>query len=129
MPSSKIPAGPDAHAEAAPVIDLNAVRERRRLTRYRERAQAVLAQNREALQRLFDTGLVFTRHGSRVGRELLQAHQHLLRVVDMASRSGSGADLVDERAALFSEIEELLEKSRAIARRNRSLFQSTTLGF
>jgi hypothetical protein len=113
------------------VIELNAARERRRLICYRERAQAVLAQNRDALDRLFESGLVFTRHGSRVGRDLLQAHQHLLRVVDMATRDPKhphGPRVVEVGEALFREIEALLEKTNVIARRNQAMFQSTTPG-
>ncbi len=117
-----------AGLRTAAVIPLDAVRERQRLTHYRERAEAVLAQNRAALDRLFESGLIFTRSGARIGRELLRAHQHLLKVADMVNRAPreNGAPLEPLIAgdALFDEIEALLEKTSAIARRNKSLFQS-----
>lgn len=110
----------------APVIELEAARERLRLHRYGERVQAALDQNRGALQRLFDSGLVFTRSGSRAGRDLLLAHQHLLKVADVLTHA-----LRSERPAasshleeLFGELDVLLEKTSAIARRNKALFRS-----
>lgn len=112
---------------AAPVVDLEAFRGKHRLRRYRDRVTAVLDQNRASMQRLFETGLVFTRHGSRVGRDLLLAHQHLLRVSDVIGRAHAG----DERHALrtpgdadalFTEIESLLDRTSALARRHRAMF-------
>jgi hypothetical protein len=119
---------------SAPVIALDTVRARQRLVRYREHAEAVLAQNRDALERLFETGLVFTRHGTQVGRELLQAHRHLLRVCDMISRGAGKAPLRSPRPkkvgeSLVDEIESLLKKTSDIARRNKSLFQPSEPGF
>ena len=111
------------------VVDLATAREHRRLGRYRDRAQAVLEKNRAALRQLFESGVVFTRHGSRVGRDLLQAHQNLLRVVDMASRpQAAGAAALAKGDNLFRLIEELLEKTSVIEERNKALFQSTTPG-
>jgi hypothetical protein len=116
-------------APAADVIDFGAARERQLLGRYRERAQAVLGQNQEALQRLYESGIIFTRHGTRVGRELLQAHRHLLQVVDMVKKAPTSMEdgmmgRLIEGAALFDEIEALLGKTNAITERNKSVFQS-----
>lgn len=108
------------------VVDLGAERDRRRFDRYRGRVETVLGENKRALMRLFDTGMVFTRHGSRVGRELLQAQQNLLRANDLMARdvrdeTPRGADAV---GTLIDEIEALLDRTSAIARRNKTLFQA-----
>jgi phenylalanyl-tRNA synthetase beta subunit len=114
---------------AAPVIDLEAFRGKDRLRRCRERVLAVLEQNRRSVQRLFESGLVFTRHGSGVGRDLLRSYQNLRRVADALDRAQAG----DERHALrtpadaadlFADVELLLEKSSALARRHRALFSA-----
>ena len=120
-------------SEAA-VIDFGVARERQRLTRYRARAQSVLAQNRAALQRLYETGLIFTRHGTRVGRDLLQIQQHLLKAVDILNRAPKSDDegfegRLVEGEALFVQVEELLKKTAALTERNRSAFQSTPGSF
>lgn len=110
------------------VIDLESARERLRLQRCVERVQQALSQNRQALQRLFETGLVFTRSGTRAGRDLLLAHQHLLRMADaLALAAGDGWPgnrTATDLEELFEELDALLEKATAIARRNRSLFRS-----
>jgi len=129
MPLHKRSSIPGDEASNADVIDFDAARERRLLLRYRERAQAVLLQNKEALQKLYETGMIFTRHGTRVGRELLEAHRHLLKVVDMVKKApksdeeGTLGRLI-EGEALFGRIEKLLEKTSAITQKNKSLFQS-----
>ena len=43
-------------------------------------------ENRAALSRLFATGLIFTQKGARAGRDLLLAHQALLRTADLFAR-------------------------------------------
>lgn len=110
---------------SAMVVDLLAVRERRRFEDCRGRVRAVLGEHRDALTALFESGLMFTRHGTRIGRELLQAQQKLLRVHDELSREARGptcgcADVVQK---LLSDAEALLEKSRTAATRYRALFE------
>ena len=124
-----------ANAEAlADVVDFSTARERQRLIRYRERAQSVLTQNRAALQRMYESGLIYTRHGARVGRDLLQIQTHMLKVVDMLNRAprtdddGVEGHLI-EGEALFAKVEALLEKSAALTERNRSAFQSSPARF
>ena len=118
-----------AIVKLAGVVDLATAREHRRLSRYREKAQVVLEKNRAALRQLFESGVVFTRHGSRVGRDLLQAHQNLMKVVDIASRpQKAGAAALARGDNLFRVIEELLEKTSVIEERNKAMFQSTTPG-
>ena len=70
----------------SPVVNLAAVRQLRRRDLAERRVRAVLDDNRAALGRLFTTGLLFSQQGSRAGRELLGAHQALLRVADLFAR-------------------------------------------
>jgi hypothetical protein len=74
----------------APVFDLAQERILRRQKLAERRVRAVLDDNRAALSRLFATGLIFTQKGSRAGRELLGAHQALLKVVDLFARLDEG---------------------------------------
>jgi hypothetical protein len=118
----------EAQEQAGNVIDFEMAREHRRFLKYRERAERVLAENRSVLQRLFDSGVVFTRHGSRVARDLLQAHQNLMRAVDISSRETDAEESdIASPEPLFQEIEALLEKASVICQRNSSLFQSSSL--
>jgi hypothetical protein len=71
---------------SAAVVDLADARDGRRLRELRLRLGASLDRNRCALARLFQSGVVYTRAGARLGRELLLAHQHLLRASDLVAR-------------------------------------------
>ena len=71
---------------AAAVVDLGLVREQHRRLVAERRIRAVLEENRAALTRLFASGLLFTQTGSRNGRDLLGAHQALLKLVDLTAR-------------------------------------------
>ncbi len=104
-----------AHAPP-PVVDLAQARDARRLRELQARCRAVDEVNRKSLGRLFQTGLVFTRQGARLGRDLLLAHQHLLRVSDLLARldevpdaSGRGelAEICVEAQALLARTSEL----------------------
>jgi hypothetical protein len=70
----------------APVVDLSSVRSLKRRELAERRVRAALEENRAALSRLFSSGLIFTQKGARAGRDLLAAHQSLLKVVDLFSR-------------------------------------------
>src|SRR3954453_21822289 len=72
----------------AEVVDLSSIRELRRRETAERRVRSVLEGNRAALSRLFATGLIFTQRGSRAGRDLLRAHQALLRTADLFARLG-----------------------------------------
>ena len=100
------------------VIDLFAARDRRKVRVYRSKVAGVLSANKRALTRLFASGSLFTRQGTRAGKNLLAAHQKLLKVNDLL---GQIAELDDERAedatALFAEAEALLLRSRELATR------------
>lgn len=97
---------------ASPVVDLSRARDARRLRELQERCGAVDEVNRKALARLFQTGLLFTRQGARLGRDLLLAHQHLLRVSDLLERIAEmPAAPADEVAALYGEAQGLLART------------------
>ena len=68
---------------APPVVDLARARDARRLRDLVARCRAVDDVNRKSLARLFQTGLVYTRQGARLGRDLL-----LARSAELTARTG-----------------------------------------
>src|SRR5689334_18947326 len=70
----------------ASIIDLASVRALRRRELAERRVRNAMDENRGALSRLFSTGLIFTQKGARAGRDLLLAHQALLRSADLFAR-------------------------------------------
>jgi hypothetical protein len=101
------------------VVDLARARDARRLRELQARCKGVDEVNRKALARLFHTGLVFTRAGARLGRDLLLAHQHLLRAGDLLARIAElPADAADaEAAALYDEAQGLLARTAELTAR------------
>lgn len=89
----------------APVVDLSSVRAEKRRQLAERRVRVVMDENRAALARLFSSGLIFTQKGARAGRDLLLAHQSLLKVVDVFARLIEPA--ADRDAALKSRAEEV----------------------
>jgi hypothetical protein len=90
------------------------------------RCRAVDEMNRKSLARLFQTGLVYTRQGARLGRDLLLAHQHLLRASDLLARiaelpvpphDGEAEPLYDEAQALLTRTAELTARSSVVLAR------------
>lgn len=106
----------------AEVVDLAAVRSDRRQRHYRERLRRVLDANEQAIGRLFHCGLLFSRQGTRAGRDLLLARQHLVRVGDLINRLTP--DDAPVAAALYDELDDLLEKSDRLAVRTDELVAS-----
>jgi hypothetical protein len=116
-----------AQEARANVIDLASERGRRRIGEYESKILSVLDANRRALSRLFATGLLFTRQGSRAGRDLLLAHQHLLKVVDLLGQLGDWGEMVcaelreppkgAEIEALYEELDALLERTNQLTSR------------
>ncbi len=102
-----------------PVVDLAEARELRRLRDFQARCRSVDEVNRKALVRLFQSGLIYTRQGARLGRDLLLAHQHLLRVGDLLARIGElpGADAGDA-APLYTEAQSLLARTTELTARS-----------
>ena len=70
----------------AMVVDLSSVRAQKRRDMAERRVRDAMDDNRAALSRLFASGLIFTQKGSRAGRDLLLAHQALLRTADLFAR-------------------------------------------
>lgn len=68
------------------MVDLSSIRAERRREQAEERVRDAMEENRAALSRLFSSGLIFTQKGSRAGRDLLLAHQALLRTADLFAR-------------------------------------------
>jgi len=104
------------------VVHLSVIRAQSRLLAYQDAIGVVLAANRRTFDRLHDSGALFSPEGARAGRNLLLAHQHLLRVVALLQRLSARAHLRD-RAALVrlegahKELDRLLERSSALAER------------
>ena len=108
------------------MVDLARVRDARRVRDLAARCRSVDEVNRRSLARLFETGLVYTRQGARLGRDLLLAHQHLLRVSDLLSRIEElpealrGADaesLYEEATALLARTAHLTARSGLVLAR------------
>ena len=71
---------------SATVVDLSSVRAQKRRELAERRVRSAVDDNRAALARLFSSGLIFTQKGARAGRDLLLAHQALLRSADLFAR-------------------------------------------
>jgi len=111
------------------VVDLSRARDARRLRELIARCRAVDDVNRKSLARLFQTGLVYTRQGARLGRDLLLAHQHLLRASDLLARiadlpaqqpgedGGDSSALYEEAQALLARTAELTARSGLVLAR------------
>lgn len=103
------------------MVDLAAVRGDRRLRDARERLRAMSDGNRRALSRLFQSGLIFSRAGARLGRELLLAHQHLVRVADLVARLGAAGPDASEADAIHGQVQLLLSRTAELSARSEGL--------
>jgi len=108
------------------VVDLARARDAKKLRELIARCRSVDEVNRKSLGSLFQSGLVYTRQGARLGRDLLLAHQHLLRVSDLlaqiaelpaAPTDGEPNALYDEAQALLARTAELTARSRLVLAR------------
>ncbi len=106
------------------VVDLSAARDARKLSEFQARCRAVDELNRKALSRLFQTGLLYTRQGARLGRDLLLAHQHLLRVSDLLLRVGelTGPAAASDAEPLYDEARDLLARTAKLTSRTGLVF-------
>ena len=101
-----------------PVVDLARARDAKRVRELVARCRAVDEVNRRALARLFQTGLVYTRRGARLGRDLLLAQQHLLRASDLLARIAElPAAPGGEATALYDEAQALLARTALLTAR------------
>jgi len=106
------------------VVDLAAARGDRRMRDARDRLRLMADGNRRDLSRLFQSGLIFTRAGARLGRELLLAHQHLVRVADLLARLGDPAGRPRRDAdaeALYGQVQLLLARTADLSARSEGL--------
>jgi hypothetical protein len=112
----------------AEVVNLHDARLSRRVDTYRARLDRVLKGNKRAVTRLFSTGLMFTKHGTRAGRDLLLAHEHLLRVVALVDRLGNEGDVpaprrAEELNAIFVELDTLLDRTSELTEHTADLLE------
>jgi hypothetical protein len=112
----------------AEVVNLHDARLSRRVDAYRARLDRVLKANKRAVTRLFSTGLIFTKHGTRAGRDLLLAHEHLLRVMTLVDRLGNEGDVppprrAEEIDAIFFELDTLLDRTSELTEHTAALLE------
>lgn len=110
------------------VVSLHDARLSRRVETYRARLDRVLKGNKKAITKLFATGMLFTRHGTRAGRDLLLAHEHLLRVVGLLDRLQNEGDVpapkkAEDVDAIFKELEELLDRTSELTQSTAELLE------
>ncbi len=106
------------------MVDLAAARGDRRLREAQARLRGMVDGNRRALARLFQTGLIFTRQGTRLGRDLLLAHQHLVRLADLLSRLEGPAGRAPRDAdaeAVYGQLQLLLSRTAELSARSEGL--------
>jgi hypothetical protein len=77
---------------------------------------------------LFTTGLLFTKNGTRAGRDLLLAHEHLLRVVSLVERLTNAGDVpaprkASEVEAIFVELDTLLDRTNELTNHTGQLLE------
>lgn len=114
--------------DSSPVVSLSEARLERRLGHYRERLERALTSNRAAVGRLYTSGSLFTKEGTRAGRDLLLAHQHLLRVVTLVERLSHQGDVPAPRQsdaieAIFDELDQLLERTAELTSRTSEVLE------
>lgn len=115
-----------SHGATAQVVNLSEVRLDRRLLLYRLKIDHVLRSNRRAIGRLYTTGALFTKVGTRAGRDLLTAHEHLLRVVGLIERLSHQGDVPPPRKpaevdAVFLELDTLLQRTAELTEQTGEL--------
>ena len=106
----------------APVVQLSEVLAKRRLSTYQEKISAVLDANKRAIGRLYSTGAMFSRQGCKAGRDLLMAHQHLLKVMTLLERLADEGDLPaprnpEQADAVYRELDSLLDRTSELTGR------------
>lgn len=111
-----------ARRSSAQVVELSSVRALRRRETAERRVRSAMEENRAALSRLFSSGLIFTQKGARAGRELLLAHQSLLKVADLFARledpSSNEDDSLQTRAEeAFAHLDSQLARAAHLSAR------------
>ena len=105
-----------------PVIELARARDARRHVEYTRRTRQVIDANKRALGRLFQSGLIYSRVGARLARDLLLAHQHLLKVADLLARLGEveSPERFDAES-VYDEVQALLARTTALTARSEGI--------
>lgn len=108
------------------MVSLRDARLTRRLDAYRTRLDRVLEANKRAIGRLYTTQLLFTRRGARAGRDLLMAHEHLLRVLGLIDRLANEGDVPAPRReseveGIFAELDTLLSRTAELTEQTSAL--------
>jgi len=106
----------------SPVIDLGRARDARRLRDVQRRSAQVLDANKRALARLFQSGAIYSRAGARLARDLLAAHQGLMRASDLLAKLGQ-RQAAEPRIAdeVYDEIQALLARTAALGARSEGI--------
>jgi hypothetical protein len=107
----------------AEVVDFRAVRAQRRLSVWRQKVARVMDANRRTLGRLYSTGALFSPQGSKVGRDLLLAHQCLIKITDLLDRLSNEGEVPPPRSVeglekLYSELDALLDRTQVLTLRS-----------
>jgi hypothetical protein len=107
---------PRRRSAPAQVYSLAEARLTRKLANYRDRLERVIRSNKRAVGKLYTSGSLFTKAGARAGRDLLTAHEHLLRVVTLLDRFGHLGDVPAPRSSkeiesVFAELDTLLDRT------------------
>ncbi len=115
----------------AAVVDLSSVRAQRRREMAERRVRDAMDENRGALSRLFATGLIFTQKGARAGRDLLLAHQALLRSADLFARllepsARNDAALKHRAEELFAHLDSQLARTAQLTARTGEFLAGRT---
>ena len=115
----------------AQVVSLSEARARTRHEDYAERLGQVLADNKRAIGRLYATGALFSKEGTRAGRDLLLAHQHLLKVVGLLDRLAHQGDVPapltpNGLAEVYAEIDTLFTRTDELRDRTQHLLRGLT---
>lgn len=114
--------------EPCTVVNLETVREARRMATYRVHAERILEANRLEFSRLHDSGALFSTRGAKVGRQLLLARQNVLKIIALLEElSGEGAlpaPRSEERIeAVYSELDALLDRTAALTQKTQPLLE------
>lgn len=106
------------------VISLGLERDMRKLRANREQLYAVLNNHRQALTRLFETGVIFHRQGVKAGRDLLLAHELLHRVLDMLDELGNDDLKGEEKTKIMLRVQRDLNRASLITTRTGEKLRS-----
>lgn len=117
---------PRRGARTAEVFSFAEARLAKRLSSYRQRLDLVLRSNRRAIGTLYTSGSLFTKVGTRAGRDLLTAHEHLLRVVALLDQLEHTGDVpaptsAKEVEAIFAELDTLLTRTGELTQQTQEL--------